>query len=290
MVARDDTFTFDLPPIKYRTRAFVAPLKQRAMLVAIENTGQLPFPLNIRDDLKRMIESFVDRITDAVEERNCRRLFDNYYAKVEILADVQCTKENICNKIAELGSKYTLDLATIGHGVEDPAGSGQGVLILYGGMDNWATNPVNLREDDVRGWKKRPEFQDLQLGMMYMVNCYGSKFNDAWLDLGFKTSIGSLGKNWMPEPMFTRFWLRFRNGETAQEAAQKAWEDTKKLWQFIYQPTCQLSSIAEPPYFRLSCEDNEKIKESKPEVAGEPNLRIRDIQKKARIARKREEP
>jgi hypothetical protein len=32
----------------------------------------------------------------------------------------------------------------------------------------------------------------------------------------------------MPEPMFTIFWTRFRNGETAQDAAQKAWEASKK--------------------------------------------------------------
>lgn len=272
--AKGGISTFDIPATKYQTRALAAPVTSRAILVAIENTGSLPFPLNIPDYLKKTIERFVDKIADAAEEKNCRRLFTNSYGKVEILADVQCTKENIRAQIADLGRNYTLDLAVIGHGVEHPEGSGQGILILYGGMDNWDTNPVNLRESDVQEWMAQPDLQNLQLGMVYMMNCHGSKFSDAWLNLGFKTSIGPQGKNWLPEPMFTLFWLNFLRKETAQEAAQNAWRDAKNPWQAIYHPTCSILPIPEPPFFSVSCEDNAKIKDSRPVVAGEPNLII----------------
>jgi len=140
-------------------------------------------------------------------------------------------------------------------------------------MDN---EQNNLREAEVRTWKNQPDFQKLKLGLVYMVNCHGSQFNDTWLHLGFQTAIGSYGDNWMPEPMFTFFWTRFRNGETAQDAAQKAWAASRNLWQAIYRPECKLVNIPQPPFIALSCEDNDKITESRPVVSGNPTLRITD--------------
>lgn len=267
---------FSPPFIKYRIRAFTVPVTSRAVLVAIENTGQLPFPIDISDALKRVVERFVDTIAEVIAEQNARNLFADYYKKVEVLVDTDCTKEKIHDKIAELGRDYVLDLAILGHGCEHPLGSGQEILILHGGMDNWPDNPNNLRETDVRAWKNQPDFQDLKLGLVYMMNCRGSNFNDTWCHFGFKTSIGSNGDNWMPEPMFTIFWTRFRNGETAQDAAQKAWEASKTMWQTIYRPEYKLVTIPQPPFIELSCEDNYKITESQPVVSGDPTLRITD--------------
>jgi hypothetical protein len=80
----------------------------------------------------------------------------------------------------------------------------------------------------------------------------------------------------MPEPMFTFFWTRFRNGETVQEAAQKAWETSKKMWQAIHRPECKLVHIPQPPFIDLECTDNAKIAASHPVVSGNPELRIAD--------------
>lgn len=267
------TDPFNPPFIKYRIRAFTVPVTSRAILVAIENTGYIPFPIGVSDELRRILERFVDTIAEVVEEQNVRNLFTDYYKKAEILVDTHCTKENIRDKIAELGRDYILDLAILGHGGEESPGSGQEVLILHGGMDN---EQNNLREAEVRTWKNQPDFQKLKLGLVYMVNCHGSQFNDTWLHLGFQTAIGSYGDNWMPEPMFTFFWTRFRNGETAQDAAQKAWAASRNLWQAIYRPECKLVNIPQPPFIALSCEDNDKITESRPVVSGNPTLRITD--------------
>jgi hypothetical protein len=261
------TDPFNSPFIKYRIRAFTVPVPKRAILVAIENTGQLPFAIGVGDDLQRIVERFVDTIAEVGEERNCKNLFDAYYKKLEILVDTDCTKENIRDKIAELGKDYILDLAILGHGRVDHLG--QGILILHG--------EETLSEADVREWKSRAEFQDLKLGLVYMMNCHGSKFNDTWLHLGFKTSVGSEEDNWMPEPMFTFFWTRYRNGEAAEDAAWKAWKTSKNLWQPIYHPECRLVVIDRPPFVGISCTgDNEKVTGSRPVISGNPRFRITD--------------
>ncbi len=253
------------PFIKYRIRAFTVPVPRRAILVAIENTGQLPFKIGIDDRLLTIVERFVDAIAEMGAELNCKRLLGDYYKKLEFLTDSDCTKEKIRDKIAELGKDCVLDLAVLGHG--KVARRGQGNLILH--------DDKILSEADVREWKDRPDFQGLRLGLVYMMNCQGSKFNDAWLDLGFKTSVGSEEDNWMPEPMFTYFWTRYRNGETAKDAAQKAWGTSMKLWEPIYHR--RLAITGEPPFIRISYTgDDEKIRGSRPVVFGDPNFRVTD--------------
>lgn len=136
---------------------------------------------------------------------------------------------------------------------------------------------LNLRPPDVLAWKSQPEFQDVRLGLVYMMNCYGSQFNQTWLELGFKSSIGAKDVNWMPEPMFTLFWTRFRNGEIAIKAAQKAWEDAKNIWKAIYLPLIQLEKTDTPPFFTLAYTENPRIIASTPVVAGNEGFRIIDL-------------
>jgi hypothetical protein len=253
------------PFIKYRIRAFTLPVPKRAILVAIENTGQLPFKIGIDDRLLKIVEWFVDAIAEMGAEQNCKRLLDDYYEKLELLVDTDCTKEKIRDKIAELGKNYVLDLAVLGHGTVDRYG--QGVLILH--------DDETLSEADVQEWKDKPDFQGLKLGLVYMMNCQGSKFNNTWLDLGFKTSVGSEEDNWMPEPMFTYFWTRYRNGEAAKDAAQKAWETSKAFWRPFYHRRLVVTN--KPPFISISYTgDDEKIEGSRPVVSGDPNFRVTD--------------
>lgn len=265
----------DPPFIEYRLRAFTAPAptrsRKRAILVAIENTGALPFDLGLSEDLKTTVERFVDRVAEFGEEANCRNLFNNYYQKAVILCDENCTKENIRDQIITLAKEYILDMTILGHG---SVFNGEGVLILHGGMDHWETNPANLRESDVLSWKRLLDNQGIRLGLMYMMNCQGSKFSDTWLKVGFKTSVGAKGNNWMPEPMFTYFWTRYRNGEAADYAAAKSWEDSKNLWQMIYVPDLRLEKIETPPFLSLTYTENTKITDSIPVVTGNPGFCI----------------
>jgi len=264
------------PFVTYRIRAFTKATEKHAMLVAIENTGHIPFDIGLSGDALRIAETFVDWGADWGEVQNAHMLFDNYFDPVVILADEECTKERIRDRLAELSATHATELTLIGHGGLSPAGSENCILILHDGMLGWTTNPKNLTEADVRGWKTRPQFQNAKLGLVYMMNCYGSKFSDAWLHLGFKASVGSVGINSMPEPMFTFFWTRYRNGEPASVAAQKAWEDSKNLWQALYPPDCRLVRLPQPPFLSMSCTDNKLISDSRPLVSGNQGLRVTD--------------
>jgi hypothetical protein len=264
------------PYIKYRIRAFTKATEERAILVTIENTGHIPFDIGLKGEALRAVERFVDTIAEVGEEHNAHQLFDSYYKKVEILVDTDCTVENIRDTLATLSNMHPTDVAFIGHGGLSPAESGKCILILHGGLSGWDTNSKNLTEDEVRSWKNRPEFNNAKLGLVYMVNCYSSKFNEAWRHLGFRTSIGSYKINSMPEPMFTFFWTRYRNGEPADEAAQKAWEDSRNLWQAIYLPDCQLERLPRPPFIGLSCKDNKLLSDSRPIISGDKDFQITD--------------
>lgn len=248
--------------IRYRIRAFTESRKaHRAIVVPIENTGRFEFTKYLSSAMKEAAERFIDTLVEYTEEENVRRLFAPHYAQVIPLVDGDCTKENIRDEIARLGKRYVVDLAVIGHG-------GNKSLELHDGK--------SLTENDISAWKSRPEFQDLKLGLVYMTACKGSTFNPIWLDLGFKTSIGTKGNNYMPEPMFTYFWTRFTNGETAEAAARKSWMKAKEMWQFVYVPSCQLKWISTPPFLKTKCEANRKVLASRPVVAGDEEQRFKD--------------
>jgi hypothetical protein len=248
--------------IRYRIRAFTTvKITKRAIVVPIENTGRFAFTKYLSGAIKEAVEGFIDTLAEYAEENHTRQLFSPYYAETVQLVDENCTKDNIRAEIARLGKHYVVDLGMIGHG-------GTGSLELHDGK--------KLTEADVEEWKDSPEFQGLKLGLVYMTNCKASTFNSIWTDLGFKTSIGAKGDNYMPEPMFTYFWTRFMNGETAKAAARKSWLDAKRIWQFIYVPSCRMTWQPMPPFFEVECEANDLVLSSKPKVGGDKNYRFTD--------------
>ena len=267
---------FNSPFITYRIRAFTKATEKRAIIVVIENNRDIPFDIDLPADELLTVLRFVDTIVEFGEVQNAHQLFDNYYKKVEILADTDCTVEKIRDTLAVLSNTYTTDMAIIGHGGLAPEGSGNCILTLHNGVNRWQTNSRNLRENTVRGWRDMPEFNNAKLGLVYMMNCYASQFNDAWRYLGFRTSIGPDKINSMPEPMFTFFWTRYRNGEPADEAAINAWKDSRNLWQVRYPPDYHLENISKPPFIQLSCTDNKCISDSYPVISGDRDFRITD--------------
>jgi hypothetical protein len=215
----------------------------RAILVCIENTGEIggnvvPFPYQLDPGQAMVVKRVVDTVTEVSEYLHSSRLFREKYDVVEILADTDCTKANIQASIARLGAQCQLDLAILGHGGSDAAGSAR--LVLH--------PPELLLESDVLAWRTLPAMRNLNLGLVYMMNCQGSKFSDAWTAFGFKTSVGSDGDDWIPEPLYTRFWQHYMAGDTAAQAASRAWEDAKALWQVVpgYLPDIQVDPGVPP--------------------------------------------
>ncbi len=254
----------DNPYISYTIKVEVVDAPKRAILVACENTGYVRslddiLPNNLKNAAKRII----DFTAEVFEEANAHAMFDESYDKVVCLIDTECTKENIKNKIVELGQSYTLDMAVLGHGDVE---SGNAYLTLHGG--------VNLKEEDVRNWAGTTEFQDLKLGLVYMTNCKASKFSDTWRQLGFKTSIGSRNNNYMPEPMFSIFWTNWITGTTALDAAKKSFDAAKFVWQVVYTPTIKRIKLVYPPFISYRFTTNKKITDSHPVVLGDKQFRI----------------
>lgn len=200
----------------------------RAMLVCIENTGAVsgnlvPMPYRMSAEEQMVIRRTVDTVAEVSEYLICSRLFRERYDTLVILADTECTKANIRERIKDLASQCDLDMSFIGHGGRDSTGNA--ALVLHGNE--------RLSESDVLAWRGAPEFRNLNLGLVYMMNCQASHFSDSWLNLGFKTSIGPVGDNWMPEPMHLRFWQNYLAGDPACNAAQRSWEEAKALWQVV---------------------------------------------------------
>ena len=244
--------------IRYRLKVIIEKVTARAIIVAIENTGRFKFLESLSDKVRKPIERFADAFMETSAVTIAHNLFDNYYDRVEILDDTNCTKENIKQNLLTLGNEYIVDLAIEGHG-------DTGYLELHANQ--------KLYESEVRSWIG-PETENLNLRLVYMMNCKGSKFNDAWLDLGFKTSIGPKNNNYMPEPMFSFFWTFWKTGMKANDAALKAWNDSKLIWQIVYPQKVKISRIDKFPYFKVTYSDHQRIKDSRPVVAGRKSIRI----------------
>jgi hypothetical protein len=255
----------DNPYIEYELKAVVEGVEEeRAILVVCENTGYLKILDDILpDEIKPAAKRIVDFTAEVFEEANAHNIFDGYYKKVECLIDTDCKSTKIRDRIADLGKRYILDLAVLGHGRLD---NNEAILTLHG--------DEKLKESDVRSWRNLGEFQGLKLGLVYMTNCQGSKFNDTWVTLGFKTSVGSNKNNYMPEPMFTIFWTEWLKGITAKEAAQRSWETARAIWQVVYIPNIRTKRINVFPFWEIVSTDHRYIRDSKPVVSGNNNFRI----------------
>ena len=254
----------DNPYITYTIKVEARDVPKRAILVACENTGYLQSLDNLLpNELKNAARRVIDFTAEIFEEANAHTLFDEPYDKVVCLIDTQCTKKKIKEKIIALGKSYILDMAILGHG---SVKNGDAYLVLHG--------DELLRENDVRQWSGAIEFQKLKLGLVYMTNCKGSKFNDTWRKLGFKTSIGSVNNNYMPEPMFTTFWAEWTKGITAIEASKRSYSTAQSIWQVVYPPTIKMVRTQSYPFIELHATTNKKIKDSKPVVAGSRNFQV----------------
>ena len=253
------------PPgfVKYRVRAFTRHVElKNAIVCAIENTRSVPMPDMdfLPREMRAAIEAFTSNMAELFEEANLMSLVSAYYDNVTILRDSECTKENIREALLSHGDDYRVDLTFVGHGSTNS-------LMMYGGQ--------HLTNTDIGEWKDSGDFTDRRLGIVYMMNCKGSSLNDDWRSLGFETSIGPVSNNWMPEPMFSNFWARYRNGVSASQAAQRSWERAKEAWSIIYPPHPIWVRTGRMPWEgRIEWRDHENITSSKPVVRGNGRLKI----------------
>ncbi|HCB07672.1 MAG TPA: hypothetical protein DEQ43_26045 [Nocardioides bacterium] len=66
----------------------------------------------------------------------------------------------------------------------------------------------------------------LNIRSVYMMNCVGSSLNQAWLDIGARTSAGSHENNYLPEPTTYFFFSAWKDGQTFESAVTGAYRRT----------------------------------------------------------------
>lgn len=66
----------------------------------------------------------------------------------------------------------------------------------------------------------------LAIRSVYMMNCVGSSLNQAWLDVGARTSAGTHENNYLPEPTTYFFFSAWKDGQTFETAVTGAYRRT----------------------------------------------------------------
>jgi GH24 family phage-related lysozyme (muramidase) len=205
----------------------------RVLVVVIENGGldlgvgklidMLPgstyIPDASREALKRKIDEAIRQLTDDVLEG--AELWLNRYAgaKPEYYGDVVIIRNNpamfatLRDTLVRLsGDGKLIDLFVLTHGRQNSIA-----------IDSGVTDGQLATIRAANGGKP------LRLRSVYMMNCVGSSLNKVWLDLGAKTSAGSLGNNYLPEPTTFFFFRNWKAGRPFCDAVFSAYQQTVQL-------------------------------------------------------------
>jgi hypothetical protein len=198
-----------------------------ALLVFQENSGKLgstvfgPLLDSLDADAKTKVESTVDFMIEEFE-----KAFSGFadsagreYASVEFLEDATAVPDKFKERMKALADQgFIIDVITIGHGFEKH-------LVGFGGA---SITDVTLKE-------LRSDFgKPLPIRAVYMMNCKAGTLNGDWILAGARVSGGSMGNNFMPEPMMRTFWKNWLSGMNFGSALDDAYKSTRGFWEFVY--------------------------------------------------------
>lgn len=152
------------------------------------------------DNLLETLELSVNRYTAAKPE---------FFSNVIVLRDGTASYEDLKSRLITLArAGKIVDLVILTHGSGD-------FISVTGGINSQKIRAMKAENGG-----------PLTLRSVYMMNCVGSSLNQPWLDAGAKTSSGSIGNNYLPEPTMFFFWKNWKAGQTFQEAATGAYKQT----------------------------------------------------------------
>jgi hypothetical protein len=217
-------------------RPFVATMAatDRVLVVLIENGGidlQLPALVDklvdeipgasavigkgLRDKMVGALNDWISRTTDHLLE-SAEVALNRYsaarpdtYGDVVMLRDSTATFGELKNALftASRAGKV-IDLVILTHGSKEFISAGDGINAAR--IRSLATEfggPLNLRS-------------------VYMMNCVGASLNQAWLDVGARTSAGSHDNNYLPEPTTFFFFSAWKAGTPFEQAVTGAYRKT----------------------------------------------------------------
>jgi GH24 family phage-related lysozyme (muramidase)/flagellum-specific peptidoglycan hydrolase FlgJ len=147
-------------------------------------------------------------------------------------------------------------------------------ILTHGGKDSiWVKGSIS--GNDIRAIKTA-NGAPLTIRSVYMMNCVGSSMNQAWLDAGARTSSGSIGNNYLPEPTMYFFWSNWKDGQTFENAVTGAYRKTVALMNDAVKgfmeslPIPGISLVARA----INFESFDFVKESAPVIQGQRTLTI----------------
>ena len=204
----------------------------KALIVLQENSGRVPLPDGVPNELRDVIFGVIDRVSETFENVKTQLQAHRRYDVVYLHTDNACTRANLLNAmVTETKKGRSIDLIVLGHGNAESLAL-KGTATLTGGESG------NIRSLLPEAQGKGVDAFNLRL--VYMCNCFGSTLNDDWAAIGAKASVGSRMNDYMPEPMTTFFVHNWLNGQKVGEAARKAYSATVPFYTVAYPPTTRV--------------------------------------------------
>jgi hypothetical protein len=235
-----------------------------ALVVFIENTGALPFQWDSK--VGKLVQEGLEKVVDYVAEEFSKWLNKfaeakgKKYKEVIILEDAKATYGGLKSTLHDLANReFVIDVFTLAHG-NSSSFSG------YGGASIGASDIKGLR--DTFG-------KPLPIRAVYMMNCKGAGLNDEWIYAGARTVAGSVGNNYIPEPMMSKFWANWLRGENFNTAVNNAYADSCKLIKDTIAKAEQfIPVVGKKIRAALEAEIDPLLLDSKPKVEGNSAITI----------------
>ena len=162
---------------------------------------------SLRDWLKKTTDNLIESAELTLNRYSATK--PDSYGDVVILRDSSATFAELKNALFTASrAGRVIDLVILTHGRSDFISADNGIdgarirslAKEYGG-------PLNIRA-------------------VYMMNCVGSSLNQAWLDVGARTSAGSHENNYLPEPTTFFFFSAWKAGQSFETAVTGAYRKT----------------------------------------------------------------
>jgi len=185
------------------------------LLSAVPGGSRIPG----RDSLVNYIDEKIRDVTDNLLE-SAELVINRYsaaapdpYGSVHVLRNGSALYNSLKTKLIELTeANKIIDLMVLTHGTDD--------YIALEGSDYITGDKIRQIRTVHNGGKP------IRLRSVYMMNCVGSTLNQAWLDIGAKTSAGAVRNNYIPEPTTYYFFRNWKAGQSFDDAVLNAYDST----------------------------------------------------------------
>lgn len=229
-----------------------------ALVVFIENTGQLPFQWDSK--VGKLVQEGLEKVVDYVAEEFSKWLNKfadargKKYREVIILEDAKATLSGLKNTLHDLANRdFIIDVFTLAHGNSSS----------FSGYNGSSISDTDLRSIKDSYGKALP------IRVVYMMNCKAAGLNDDWMYVGAKTTAGAVNNNYIPEPMMSKFWNNWLRGDTFATAVNTAYDDSVKLIKdTIAKAESFIPLVGKKIKSSLEAEINPLLADSKPKVEG----------------------